>query len=121
MGNIELFFNRVIIMMSSLFSFKNKLGLVSLAALASYLVFSAVDVRATEMLEDDFLSQNGLHSLSIQKIDGHYYVVQADLKVKQLSLEDMKKYLDKSTSKNEKPKISLKTTRKEIKEERICG
>jgi hypothetical protein len=112
--NIEFFLNKVILMMFSLLSLKNKARLVSFLALASALTASVSSVRAADVptvthkiSEDNASLQNELLLLSIHQVDGNVYVV---------SLEKLK---TRSKPQDKKPEMSLKTSRKEIQEERM--
>lgn len=106
-------------MNSLFFSFKHKIAFVSGMLVAFFLTFSAEHVRATQLLEEDGLTQRGLRSLSIQEIDGQYYVVMADFTIKRLSFEDIKNHLDMKKENDKNPMISLKTSRTDIKKEMI--
>src|SRR5436190_19033359 len=104
------FFSKVIFMIFSFFPFKYKLEFVSLVVLASYMIFSGTAVKATNPLvveykitQDNFLPQNELLLL----IDNDLYV---------LSFEMLKK---RTQQQDEKSEVTLKTSRKAVKEARI--
>jgi hypothetical protein len=91
-------------MMSSLFSFKSKLGFLSLGLLASYMTCSVVNAAALETpiygynFAKENVPQNELLLLSIQQLDDDSYLVRF------------------KGFKTAEEKISLTTSRKAVKE-----
>lgn len=122
MENINFLLTMVIAMTSSFLSIKNKSSIVLLMVFAFPLVFPMEKAKAEvpmfkfQVAENDVPSQSELLSISIRKVDDRHYLVQTDLLVKQQSLEDIQNYIKPS---GKGLKISLKTTRKEVKEEMI--
>lgn len=116
-------------MMSSFFSFKNKLKFVSLMALAACLISSVVEATQIETLvlkqeisEDILSSPKKVLLFSIHKGDDLYVIMP-------LNLDDLKNHADhlntilkkvkihsKSKKDNENLQISLTESRKEFKE-----
>jgi len=107
----------VMLMTSSFFPLKSKLGFVSLVVFASLLASPMVEAREAETPTlKHKMFENTSSPKEVLLFDVHvYYVAPADLMAKQLDLGHGKD-LDEKESAN--PAISLKMSRKEFKENR---